>query len=54
MFIWTAGEQVFMDNLLQKGMLDRENPDGTKSPGEVVEPKRCKDCRMKKKQQMGQ
>lgn len=50
-FIWTSGEQEFMNDLLQKGKLDEEQPDGTIRPGRVIPPKRCKDCRMKKKQE---
>lgn len=48
-FIWTAGEQTFIYDLLEKGKLDEEQPDGTVRPGRVIIPKRCKECRAKKK-----
>jgi len=48
-FIWTSGEQVFITDLCQKGKLDEKRQDGSIRTGKVVEPKRCKDCRMKKK-----
>jgi hypothetical protein len=38
-FVWTAGEQNFMQNLLEQGKIDV-----------VVEPKRCPDCRRAKKE----
>lgn len=41
-FIWTAGEQRFMQRLLDDGKLTKINP-----------PKRCPDCRAAKKQKFG-
>lgn len=38
-FTWTKGEQEFINDLLSKGKVQ-----------EVSQPKRCKDCRAKKKQ----
>lgn len=38
-FTWTAGEQKFLNELYKKGRLP-----------EVTKPKRCKECRLKKKQ----
>lgn len=39
-FNWTAGEQAFMNDLLNKGKIQR-----------VIPPKRCPDCRMIKKRE---
>ena len=39
-FIWTAGEQKFMQDLLDKGKIDM-----------VRTPKRCQKCRAKKKRE---
>lgn len=38
-FLWTKGEQSFMNDLLEKGKIP-----------EVKTPKRCKECRAKNKQ----
>ena len=37
-FVWTKGEQKFMNRLLQQGKVKK-----------VTEPKRCKECRIKKR-----
>lgn len=37
-FVWTAGEQEFMNDLLEKGKIQ-----------EVKQPKRCKECRLEHK-----
>lgn len=37
-FIWTSGEQGFMNGLYESGKIKS-----------VIEPKRCPDCRQKKK-----
>lgn len=47
-FIWTKGEQHFLNDLLEKGKLD-ETKDGIVIPGKIIPPKRCKNCRMKRK-----
>jgi len=39
-FLWEKGEQSFMDDLFAKGKIDA-----------VTKPKRCKECRLKKKKQ---
>lgn len=41
-FLWTIGEQKFMLNLQEQGKLQ----------GELTEPKRCKECRLRKKERM--
>lgn len=41
-FIWTAGEQKFMSQLKQEGKVEEVNP-----------PKRCMECRAKKKAKYG-
>lgn len=38
-FIWTEGEQSFMNQLLENKKIKN-----------IVQPKRCKDCRMKRKE----
>lgn len=38
-FIWTSGEQSFMNDLLEKGKIE-----------EVKQPKRCKECRIKNRE----
>ena len=40
-FIWTAGAQKFIEQLKQDGKID-----------EVHEPRRCFDCRVKRKKQI--
>ena len=40
-FVWTEGEQHFMNRLVEEGRVDKVN-----------QPKRCPDCRAKKKAQM--
>ena len=51
-FVWTAGEQDFMQDLLEKGKFDRVDKDtGENIPGEVMTPKRCVPCRRKKKEE---
>jgi len=40
-FIWTAGEQAFMNDLYEKGKI-----------AEVCAPKRCKECRLEKKRRI--
>ena len=42
-FIWTIGEQKFLNDLLEKGKI-----------GMVIEPKRCIPCRRKKKEERAQ
>jgi hypothetical protein len=42
-FIWTSGEQLFMNRLYEEGKIK-----------EIVEPKRCPDCRKKKKERYEQ
>ena len=37
-FVWTSGEQKFMNALLNEGKIQK-----------VIQPKRCPACRMKKK-----
>lgn len=39
-FVWTMGEQKFLDDLLASGKVD-----------EVKQPKRCKPCRLKKREE---
>lgn len=39
-FLWEIGEQMFMDDLFADGKIDA-----------VTKPKRCKECRLKKKAQ---
>jgi hypothetical protein len=46
-FIWTQGEQEFIQRLIDAG---KKNRDG--SPIIYAEPKRCIDCRLKKKKMM--
>ena len=48
-FVWTSGEQEFMHELKEKGKLDERQQDGSMKAGEVRPPKRCADCRAKKK-----
>ena len=50
-FIWTAGEQEFIYDLKEKGKLDEKMPDGSIKIGEVKHPRRCIECRKKKKAQ---
>lgn len=38
-FTWTKGEQAFMNDLFAKGRIE-----------EVQQPKRCPECRLKKKE----
>lgn len=38
-FIWTGGEQRFMNNLLEDGKIEK-----------VMEPRSCEECRLKRKQ----
>jgi len=38
-FVWTRGEQEFMEDLLERGKIE-----------EIYSPKRCPDCRRKKKE----
>ena len=45
-FTWTPGEQTFLQALIDDG---KKNPDG--SDITFTQPKRCRDCRMKKKQE---
>lgn len=45
-FVWTAGEQKFLQALVDEG---KENRDG--SPVTFTKPKRCAPCRKKKKEQ---
>lgn len=52
-FVWTEGEQDFMDGLLRDGKLDRRNDDGDIIPGQITPPKRCIDCRSIKKSRYG-
>ena len=42
-FVWTVGEQEFMDTLYEQGKITS-----------IIPPKRCSDCRLKKKQQREQ
>lgn len=44
---WTAGEQKFLQNLIDDG---KTNQDGT--PITFTQPKRCKECRIKRKEEM--
>jgi hypothetical protein len=44
-FVWTAGEQKFINELKEAGKLDEEMPDGSVKAGEVKPPRRCLDCR---------
>jgi len=44
-FIWTAGEQAFLQGLIDDG---KTNKNG--SPITFMQPKRCKECRIIKKQ----
>lgn len=45
-FIWTVGQQEFMQSLKENGKLDRLSNDGvTMIEGQVTPPKRCDDCR---------
>lgn len=39
-FTWTRGEQEFMNDLFEKGKVN-----------EVQQPRRCKDCRLKKRKE---
>lgn len=51
-FTWTSGEQAFVYDLLNKGKLDRvDGRTGNPIPGEVKQPKRCKECRLQKKRE---
>jgi len=51
-FTWTKGEQKFVNDLLEKGKLDRyDRASGQTIPGEVKTPKRCKECRLKKRKE---
>lgn len=43
-FVWTKGEQAFLQDLYEKGMLN----------GGVVPPKRCKKCRAERKAKKNQ
>lgn len=42
-FVWTKGEQAFMQDLFENGKIP-----------EVVTPRRCRECRLKKKQDRNQ
>lgn len=44
-FIYSAGEKIFMHDLFIQGKFDK--PDGTQ--GKVVPPKRCPECRREHK-----
>lgn len=51
-FVWTRGEQKFVNDLREKGKLDRRDPaSGEIIPGEVKTPKRCKECREEKRRE---
>ena len=51
-FTWTKGEQEFVHDLLEKGKLDRvDERTGNFIPGEVKQPKRCKECRLQRKRE---
>ena len=39
-FVWTPGEQEFMDSLYEQGKITS-----------IIQPKRCADCRLKKKEE---
>ena len=45
-FVWSRGEQNFLQRLIDEG---KENRDG--SPVTFTQPKRCKSCRLKKRQE---
>lgn len=55
LFKWLAGEQMFMEKLLEQGDLDKEErdedgvPTGKMIPGQIIPPKRCPECRELKK-----
>lgn len=49
-FMYTAGMQDFMEGLKRDGKLDRKNEStGEWIEGQIVQPKRCNDCRDMKK-----
>lgn len=50
-FIWTAGEQAFMERLKENGKLDSVK-DGVVTPGSVRTPKNCPACREKRRAHM--
>lgn len=45
-FTWTSGEQQFIQGLIDDGKTNRDG-----SPITVIQPKRCKPCRLKKKEE---
>jgi len=45
-FVWTAGEQRFLQNLIDDGKTNRDG-----SPISFTRPKRCLECRLKKKEE---
>ena len=54
-FWWTAGEQNFINKLLEEGKLDTQDEiTGEITQGEVVVPKRCPQCRENKKRKYKQ
>ena len=42
-FTWTGGERKFMERLLEDGKIEK-----------IVEPRACPECRLKRKQRLGQ
>ena len=51
-FTWSEGEQEFMNDLREKGKLDKLDINtGETIPGQVKTPTRCRECRLKKKQE---
>lgn len=49
MFVWTIGEQEFMQSLKEDGKLDRvDERTGEKVAGQITTPKRCQNCRTKR------
>ena len=51
-FVWTSGEQKFMNDLLEKGKFDKVDKNtGETITGEIMTPKRCVPCRRKKKEE---
>ena len=45
-FVWTQGEQSFLQSLVEE---EKVNKDG--SPVTFTKPKRCEDCRRKKREE---
>ena len=45
-FLWEAGEQKFMNDLMENGRLDKHDEEGNiTEKGTVKPPRRCRECR---------